>query len=49
MGSAAVGFAAFAVFWDGQTQFLFQEGAIGAIISLILLVSALAFPRAFGG
>ena len=49
IGSAAVGFAAFAVFWDGQTQFLFQEGAIGAIISLILLVSALAFPRAFGG
>jgi len=38
---------AFAVFWDGQTQFLLQQGAIGAAISLTLLVSAIAFPQAF--
>lgn len=45
---AAVGIAGFAVFWDGQTQLLAQEGAIGAVISLILLVSAIAFAGAFG-
>jgi hypothetical protein len=48
IGGGAVGIAAFAVFWDGQTQLLFQEGAVGAVISLILLVSAMAFPLAFG-
>jgi hypothetical protein len=47
IGSAALGIVAFAVFWDGQAQFLFQEGAIGAVISLTLLVSAMAFPEAF--
>jgi hypothetical protein len=47
IGSAAIGIAAFAVFWDGQTQFLFQEGAIGAVISLTLLMGAMAFPGAF--
>jgi hypothetical protein len=41
-----VGIAAFAVFWDGQTKYLFREGAVGAVISLILLVSAMLFPRA---
>ncbi len=44
---AAVGIAGFAVFWDGQTQLLVPEGAIGAVISLILLVSAIAFAGAF--
>lgn len=44
---AVVGIAGFAVFWDGQTRLLATEGAIGAVISLILLVSAIAFPRAF--
>ncbi len=43
-----VGIAGFAVFWDGQTQLLAQEGAIGAFISLILLVSAITFAGAFG-
>lgn len=47
MGGAAVGITAFAAFWDGQTQLLFQEGAVGAVISLMLLVGAIAFPRAF--
>jgi len=45
---AAVGIAGFAVYWDGQTQHLAQEGAIGAVISMILLVSAIAFAGAFG-
>jgi hypothetical protein len=49
IGGAAMGIAAFAVFWDGQAQFLFEEGLIGAVVSLILLLSAVAFPRAFGG
>ena len=47
IGSAALGIAAFGVFWDGQAQFLVQEGVIGAVISLTLLVSAIAFPEAF--
>ena len=47
VGSSVIGIVAFAVFWDGQTQFLLQQGAIGAAISLTLLVSAIAFPQAF--
>lgn len=45
---AAVGIAGFAVLWDGQTQRLAQEGAIGAVISLVLLVSAIAYAGTFG-
>ena len=48
LSSGAVGIGAFAVFWDGQIQFLVQEGVIGAIISIILALSAVAFPFAFG-
>lgn len=44
---AAAGIAGFAVFWDGETERLVREGGIGAVVSLILLVSAIAFPRAF--
>jgi hypothetical protein len=40
---AAIGIAAFAVFWDGQTQYLVQEGAIGAVLSLVLF--AIAWSR----
>ena len=42
IAGGAVGFVAFAVFWDGQTRLLFQEGAIGALVSLIILVIAMA-------
>jgi len=42
IAGGAVGLVAFAVFWDGQTRLLFQEGAIGAIVSLIILVIAMA-------
>ena len=38
---AVFGLAAFAIFWDGQTRLLFEEGAIGAAVSLILLVIAM--------
>jgi uncharacterized membrane protein YjdF len=41
-----VGIAAFAVFWDGQAHLLFEEGAVGALLSLLLLASAFACPRA---
>jgi hypothetical protein len=44
---AVLGLVAFAVFWDGQTKLLFDEGVLGAVISLIILVSAIAFPAAF--
>jgi uncharacterized YccA/Bax inhibitor family protein len=47
MGAAIVGLAAFAVFWDGQTSLLVEEGAIGALVSIILLGAALEFPLAF--
>lgn len=43
----AFGTAAFAVFWDGRAQFFVLEGGIGVVISLILLVSAIAFGGAF--
>ena len=42
-----IGIAAFAVFWDGQARLLFEEGGAGALISLLLLASALACPGAF--
>ena len=47
IAGAMLGIAAFAVFWDGQTRLLFEEGAIGAVVSLVLFVSAIAFPLAF--
>ena len=43
-----VGIASFAVFFDGQTQLVVQEGVIGAGVSVIILVGAIAFAEAFG-
>jgi len=37
---------AFAVFWDGQTRLLFDEGVIGAGASLLLLIGAITFAPA---
>ncbi|HLJ58828.1 MAG TPA: hypothetical protein VKZ50_03765 [bacterium] len=45
---AATGSVGFAIVWDGQIQFLAPEDAIGAGISLMLLVCAIAVPRVFG-
>jgi hypothetical protein len=47
MIGGALGVAAFAVFWDGQTRLLVEEGALGALISLALLVGAIFLPLAF--
>jgi hypothetical protein len=47
IGGAIVGLAAFAVFWDGQTRPLLEEGVIGALVSIVLLGAALQFPLAF--
>jgi hypothetical protein len=44
---AAIGLVAFAVFWDGQTPLLFEEGVIGAVVSLVLLIGAIGFAGAF--
>jgi hypothetical protein len=33
---AVLGLVAFAAFWDGQTGLLFDDGALGALISLIM-------------
>jgi hypothetical protein len=46
-GYSGAGLAGFAVFWDGQAQRVVEEGGIGAAISLMLLVSAVAFPGVF--
>jgi hypothetical protein len=47
MTGAVLGIVAFAVFWDGQTGLLFDEGGLGALISLIILTAAITFPAAF--
>jgi hypothetical protein len=44
---AVLGIVGFTVFWDGQTGLLFDEGGLGALISLIILAGAIAFPAAF--
>jgi hypothetical protein len=44
---AALGIVAFTAFWDGQTGLLLDEGGLGALISLIILAAAIAFPTAF--
>jgi hypothetical protein len=44
---AAAGLVAFAVFFDGQTRLLFEEGVIGAVASVLLLIGAIVFARAF--
>jgi hypothetical protein len=48
VAGAGLGMAAFALFWDGQAHLLAQEGLIGGVLSLILLVIGIAFPRLFG-
>ena len=46
IGGGVTGLVAFAVFWDGQTGLLVEEGALGAVLSAILLAAAMAFPIA---
>lgn len=38
---SSLGLLAFIVFWDGQTHLLVDEGAIGAVVSLLMLLVAL--------
>ena len=47
IAGGVIGIAAFAVFWDGQMRLFLEEGGAGALISLLLLASAIAFPHAF--
>jgi hypothetical protein len=47
VAGALLGIVAFAVFWDGQTGLLVDEGGLGALISLLVLIGAVAFPNAF--
>jgi hypothetical protein len=46
VAGSVVGLLAFAVFWDGQTLLL-EKGALGAVISVLVLMGALAFRTAF--
>jgi hypothetical protein len=41
---SVLGIGAFAVFGDGQTELLFEEGAAGTVLSMIFLAIMLAFP-----
>ncbi|HET7218570.1 MAG TPA: hypothetical protein VFJ02_11005 [Vicinamibacterales bacterium] len=47
VAAGAIGIVAFAIFWDGQGRLLFEEGVIGAVLSVILLAAALLLPVAF--
>jgi hypothetical protein len=46
IAGGTIGVAAFAVFWDGQTRLLFEEGVVGAVLSAILLAAAMFVPAA---
>ncbi len=48
MIGAAIGILFFAVFWDGQTKLLVNQGVIGVAVSAVLFLSAILFPRVFG-
>lgn len=48
VAGSGVGIAGFVVFWDGEKRLLWEEGGIGAILSLILLGIAIGFPGLFG-
>jgi hypothetical protein len=41
---ATTGIVAFAAFWDGQTETMTNEGLIGAVGNVFLLVAAIALP-----
>jgi hypothetical protein len=43
---SVLGIGAFAVFWDGQTELLFEEGVVGTVLSMIFLAIAVALPSA---
>jgi hypothetical protein len=47
LASGLLGIAAFAIFWDGQTKLLFEEGILGAVLSAGLLAMAILLPAAF--
>ena len=46
IADALLGLVGFAVFFDGQVGLLVEEGGIGAVISLVLLVGAIALGGA---
>jgi hypothetical protein len=48
LASGLAGLGAFAVFWDGQVQLLFEEGAFGALLSAALIATAMLLPSASG-
>jgi hypothetical protein len=48
MTGAAFSIAVFAVFWDGQTGQLVNQGVIGVAVSAVLFLSAILSPRMFG-
>ena len=47
IASGVAGLLAFLVLWDGRSQLAFNQGAIGAIVSVMLLITAIVYPHAF--
>ncbi len=48
IGASAVAIVSFFLFWDGQIRRAVAQGIIGAVISLLMLVAAIVFPRVLG-
>ena len=44
VGSAAFSTALFALFWDGRTDHLAQQGAVGVVIDMAILIAVARVP-----
>jgi len=45
IGATLVGMLSFIIFWDGQATEFVNQGGIGMVLSAMILVGALTFPR----
>jgi len=45
IGATLVGMLSFIIFWDGQAAEFVNQGGIGMVLSAMILVGALTFPR----
>ena len=44
IGASTVSILSLAIFWDGQTAHFADQGGIGMVLSLIILISAIVLP-----
>jgi hypothetical protein len=47
IGGTLIGVLSFAAFWDGQVSPMVDEGVLGMVISLVILIGAIALPQVF--